>query len=99
LPKRTLGKAVAYTLNQDRSCCEEVELSNNVAENSMRPVALERKNWLHVVQCEAEPKVAAILYVVESCRRIGLPLKDYLAGLLPGVGPPRLSAQNLSLPE
>jgi hypothetical protein len=26
----------------------EVELSNNLAENSMRPVALGRKNWLHV---------------------------------------------------
>jgi hypothetical protein len=26
----------------------EVELSNNLAENSMRPVALGIKNWLHV---------------------------------------------------
>jgi len=26
----------------------ELELSNNLAENSMRPVALGRKNWIHV---------------------------------------------------
>jgi len=39
----TLGKAVAYTLNQWaklRRCFDhaEVELSNNLAENSMRPI-------------------------------------------------------------
>ena len=64
---------------------EEVELSNNLAENSMRPVALGRKNWLHVGSVKAGPKVAAILSVVESCRRIGAPVKEYLAGVLPGL--------------
>jgi hypothetical protein len=49
----------------------EVELSNNLAENSMRPVALGRKNWLHVGGAQAGPKVAAILSLVESCRRLG----------------------------
>src|SRR5580700_5595004 len=31
------------------------------------------------------PKVAAILSVVESCRRLGLPVKDYLLAVLPGM--------------
>ena len=44
LPKSTLGQAVTYTLNmwpKLRRCFDhaEVELSNNLAENSMRPVA------------------------------------------------------------
>ena len=52
LPKSALGQAAAYTLNmwaKLRRCFDyaEVELSNNLAENSMRPVALGRKNWLH----------------------------------------------------
>jgi transposase len=90
LPKSALGKAVAYTLNQWQKLVrcleyEEVELSNNLAENSMRPVALGRKNWLHVGSVKAGPKVAAILSVVESCRRIGAPVKEYLAGVLPGL--------------
>jgi transposase len=90
LPKSALGKAVAYTLNQWPKLVrcleyEEVELSNNLAENSMRPVALGRKNWLHVGSVKAGPKVAAILSVVESCRRIGAPVKEYLAGVLPGL--------------
>jgi hypothetical protein len=33
----------------------------------------------------ASPKVAAILPVVESCRRLGVPVKDYLAAVLPGL--------------
>jgi transposase len=96
LPKSALGKAITYTLNmwpKLRRCFEyaEVELSNNLAENSMRPVALGRKNWLHVGSAQAGPKVAAILSVVESCRRLGLPLRDYLLAVLPGLDGRKLS--------
>lgn len=90
LPQSTLGKAAAYTVNQwDQlaRCYEygDVELSNNLAENSMRPVALGRKNWLHVGSAKSGPKVAAILSVVESCRRLNVPVSEYLAAVLPGL--------------
>lgn len=90
LPKSALGRAATYTLNmwpKLRRCFDhaEVELSNNLAENSMRPVALGRKNWLHVGSAKAGPKVAAILSVVESCRRVRVPLKGYLLQVLPGL--------------
>jgi len=90
LPKSAVGQAVTYTLNQWQKLRRifelgEVELSNNLAENSMRPVALGRKNWLHVGSAQAGPKVAAILSVVESCRRLGVPVKDYLLAVLPGM--------------
>ena len=96
LPKSALGQAAAYTLNmwaKLRRCFDyaEVELSNNLAENSMRPVAVGRKNWLHVGSAQAGPKVAAILSVVESCRRIGVPIKDYLSAVLPGLGHQKIS--------
>lgn len=96
LPKSTLGQAIRYTLNQWpklRRCFDygEVELSNNLAENSMRPVALGRKNWLHVGSKQSGPKVAAILSVVESCRRLAIPVKDYLLDILPGMGQRKLS--------
>ena len=96
LPKSTLGQAITYTLNQWptlRRCFDyaEVELSNNLAENSMRPVALGRKNWLHVGSAKSGPKVAAILSVVESCRRLGVPVKEYLAAVLPGLARRTLS--------
>jgi transposase len=60
-----------------------VELSNNLAENSMRPVALGRRNWLHLGSVKAGPKVAAILSVVESCKRLRIPVKPYLLDVLP----------------
>jgi transposase len=96
LPKSALGQAAAYTLNmwmKLRRCFDyaEVELSNNLAENSMRPIALGRKNWLHVGSAQAGPKVAAIVSVVESCRRLGVPVKDYLMNALPGMNRRKLS--------
>jgi hypothetical protein len=44
-PQRALGEAVTYTLNMWKKlerCLEyeQVELSNNLTENSMRPVAI-----------------------------------------------------------
>jgi len=96
LPQSALGKAVSYTLNmweKLQRCLEygEVELSNNLAENSMRPIALGRKNWLHVGSVQAGPKVAAILSIVESCRRLDVPVKEYLRSVLPGLSRRTLS--------
>ena len=48
-------------------------------------MALGRKNWLHVGSMKAGPKVAAILSIVESCRRLGVSLKPYLSDVLPGL--------------
>lgn len=96
LPQSAVGKAAAYTLNmwpKLRRCFDyaEVELSNNLAENSMRGVALGRKNWLHVGSVKSGPKVAAILSIIESCRRLGVPAKDYLLAVLPGLDRRKMS--------
>jgi transposase len=90
LPSGALGKAANYTLLQWGKLTRflehaELELSNNLAENSMRPVAVGRKNWIHVGSQQAGPKVAAILSIVETCRRMKIPIRDYLAAVLPGI--------------
>ena len=90
LPSSALSKACQYALTLWRKLTRfleypELELSNNLAENSMRPVALGRKNWLHIGSPQAGPKVAAILSVVESCRRMRISARDYLAAVLPGL--------------
>jgi transposase len=89
LPSSALSKACQYAITLWRNLTQfleypELELSTNLAENSMRPVALGRKNWLHIGSPQAGPKVAAILSVVESCRRLKLPVREYLSALLPG---------------
>ena len=90
LPKSAAGEACAYTVKQwKKLTCflehPELELSNNLAENSMRGVALGRKNWIHIGSQQAGPRVAAILSVVESCRRLRLPVRNYLNEILPGL--------------
>ncbi len=90
LPSSALSKACHYTLTLWRKLTRfleypELELSNNLAENSMRPVALGRKNWIHIGSAQAGPKVAAILSVVESCRRLQVPVRDYFSTILPGL--------------
>jgi transposase len=90
LPASALGKACQYTLHLWEKLTRflehaELELSNNPAENSMRPVAVGRKNWIHVGSAKAGPKIAAILSVVESCRRLKISVRDYLGAILPGI--------------
>jgi hypothetical protein len=91
LPSSTLSKACQYALTLWRKLTRfleypELELNNNLAENSMRPIALGRKkNWIHIGSPQAGPKVAAILSVVESCRRLKISVRDYLYGILPGL--------------
>jgi hypothetical protein len=90
LPSGALGKALSYTLTLWHKLTRflehpELELSNNLAENSMRGIALGRRNWIHVGSEQAGPKVAAMLSVIESCRRMKVPVREYLASILPGL--------------
>lgn len=90
LPASALGKAARYTLALWPKLVRfldypELELSNNLAENSMRPLVLGRKNWIHLGSQQAGPKIAAILSIVETCRRLKIPIRDYLAAVLPGL--------------
>jgi transposase len=90
-PGGKLAQACDYTLGQ-RSRLEEylqdgvVEIDNNWCEGGIRPLALGRKNWLHIGSPEAGPKVAAIASVVETCRRLDLNLRAYLRDVLPRLG-------------
>ena len=88
LPASALGKACNYTLALWHKLTRfllypQLELSNNLAENSMRPIALGRKNWIHLGSEQAGPKIAAILSIIETCKRLNVPVRDYLAQILP----------------
>ena len=90
LPQSVAGKAINYTLKRWVELTQflkhpVIELSTNWAENSMRPIAIGRRNWLHVGSKEAGPKIAALFSIVESCRKLGVPIRQYLADVLPGL--------------
>jgi transposase len=88
LPGSALAKACSYALKlrvQLRRSLENgvTEIDNNRCEQSIRPVALGRKNWLHIGSPSAAPSVAAIISVVESCKRLGIHVRTYLSDVLP----------------
>jgi transposase len=90
LPQSVAGKAINYTLKRWAELTlflkhPVIELSTNWAENSMRPIAIGRRNWLHLGSKEAGPKIAAIFSIVESCRKLDVPIRKYLADVLPGL--------------
>ena len=49
----------------------------------MRGIALGRKNWIHIGSEEAGPKIAAILSIPETCKRLKIKAREYLADVLP----------------
>jgi transposase len=95
LPASALSKACQYALALWKKLTRfleypVLELSNNLAENSMRPVALGRKNWIHIGSPRAGPKIAAILSIMESCRRLDISIRSYLSTILPGLADVRI---------
>jgi transposase len=64
----------------------QIEIDNNWCEGAMRPIALGRKNWLHLGDERAGPKIAAIISIVETCRRLDIKLREYLGDVLPKLG-------------
>ncbi len=82
------SKACRFALNlraQLRRSLENgvTEIDNNRWEQSIRPIALGRKNWLHIGAPGAAPAAAAIISVVESCKHMGINVRSYLSEVLP----------------
>lgn len=84
LPKSLLGKAVYYSQNQRKYLRAwlldgRLEISNNRAENSIRPFVMGRKNWLFS-NTPNGAKASAIFYsLIVSAKENGLVPYEYLA--------------------
>ncbi len=82
-----LAKAVTYAINQkpylenyllDGRC----PISNNAAENNIRPYALGRKNWLFAATPKGASASAAVYSLVETAKANNLNVYNYLEYLL-----------------
>jgi transposase len=87
LPACLLAKACDYLLTQWKRFCVfaadgVIEIDNNWCENGMRPIALGRKNWMHLGTQHSGPPVAAIMTVLASAQRAGVNIRLYLAHCL-----------------
>lgn len=73
LPKSAIGTAFAYTLNLWPRLIRYIDdgrflIDNNLIENSIRPVALGRKNYLFAGSHEAAQQAAIIYSLLASCK-------------------------------
>ena len=55
-----------------------LEIDNNLCENSIRPTAIGKKNFLFIGHPEAGQRSAVIYSVLGSCRRHGVNPAEYL---------------------
>ena len=81
-----LAKAVNYMLNQWQTY-ENImksglpEVSNNLCEQRMKPLKLSMKNSQNIGSEEAAKGHCLIHSLLESCRRLGVSIYDYLVAL------------------
>ena len=82
-----LEEAVRYSLNQKQHLMAyldngEVPISNNLAENAIRPFALGRKNWLFCDTPKGAEASAIVYSLVESAKANGIEPFAYLQHVL-----------------
>ena len=78
-----LGKAITYIKNREDFLMTYLEdgrcsLSNNLSENSIRPISVGRKNWLFSDTPDGASANALYLTIVEMSKTYGLNLYKYL---------------------
>jgi transposase len=76
LPKTPIGKAVTYSMNQWEALKRYTQdpilsIDNNLAERTLRMVALGRKNWLFAGSENGAKRAAVIYSLVASCKLCG----------------------------
>jgi transposase len=87
LPQSVIGKAMAYALNQWPRLIRYLddgryEIDNNLIENSIRPVALGRKNYLFAGSHEGAQRAAIMYSFFATCKINNIEPFDWLTKVL-----------------
>lgn len=82
-----LAKAVQYALNEKKYLYTflsnpRIEISNNRAENAIRPFVVGRKNWLFSDSAKGAASSAMLYSLTVTARQNGLNVEEYLTELL-----------------
>lgn len=64
----------------------DVPISNNLAENAIRPFAVGRKNWLFCDTTKGAEASAIVYSIVETAKANGIDPYNYLLSVLPYYG-------------
>lgn len=87
VPESGLGNAVRHALRRWETLVRYVDIAeapmaNQSAEQSFRPLALGKNNWLFVGHPDAGKSVAIVYSLIESCRRLGADPFTYLKSVI-----------------
>lgn len=87
LTKSKFGEAIGYTLNNWRELNNflldgRLSISNNLAENSIRPFAISRKNFLFSNTPKGAEATAIIVSVIETAKANNLNAYEYIRFIL-----------------
>jgi transposase len=77
LPKSSIGKALGYSIERWNELCiyatdGRLNIDNNPVENSIRPVAIGRKNYLFAGSHEAAQRSAMLYSLLGTCKLNGI---------------------------
>ncbi len=90
LPKSPFGKALFYLLQRKEKLthyCEDgkLQIDNNLVENSIRPLALGRKNYLFAGSHDAAQRIAMMYSFFGSCQKQGINPAKWLKFVLDNI--------------
>lgn len=82
-PRSLTGEAIRYALNQwDKLIVfvkdGRIEIDNNLVENSIRPSAIGKKNWLFMGDPTTGARAATFYTLIGNCHREGIDATAYL---------------------
>src|SRR5580658_4018474 len=86
LPKSPIGDAIDYTLSNWEALLRytedgELEIDNNGAERSLRPIVVGRNNWLFYGSDKGGRTGAVLSSLIASCKRLRIEPFAYLRDL------------------
>lgn len=104
LPKSPLGKAITYTLKRWEKLCVYttngiLQIDNNLVENSIRPVALGRKNYLFAGSHERAQDAAMLYSLFATCRLHNINPEKWLTYLFENINSTQKDKLHLLLPQ
>ena len=85
-PRSLTGEAISYALNQWAKLCVflregRVQIDNNPIENTIRPSAIGKKNWLFIGDAQSGARTATFYTLIGNCHRAGIDATEYLTDI------------------
>ncbi len=104
VPASAIGKAIAYALKRwDKlliyTTDGELEIDNNLVENSIRPISLGRKNYLFAGSHDAARRAAIFYSLFGSCKINNINPYQWLAEVLERIDDHPINRLDLLLPN